>query len=525
MELSEPATAVALLYSVTDLQSIKREVTSAGDAGISVLQEWWLSDDWQKRLKGTNSGSKIVGMPTDVASSLKGLDPTNFPGLTALTLAQIRKLNLWEHDNAKVQKLTLNALDKVAGGISGALNIRQWMVVAHSERRSPTTVYLTGANWHENITKFSVSQAGWKDFNSSDLVISTGRYSYFGVSLKKKGTEQGGDPTLINKSMLTALEQVNGSYADAKESNASPTTKLAKTWMRRLENARWKTLYQIVSNTTPYQPAMKWKLPDGTNPGKMTFKQMVDKYENVNYNVGSIQQGKYNSKEEAAVRWRPSAQDGIQRYKSSTPAGGKVVINWKGAKGRSGPIREYVSSEFKKKSNAYFAMIRKLLSADDDASKELAEELTNHIFKITLGSDIDEKELGRYKFGFGLCTEIAEIRKLKEGYKVDISDGHTIELNSIVCALNKLAGGESLRARTRGYKFSVPKTDTTTTADGEGAAAIKFFIVKNVGRKVAKIVEVIIRYKGDFTAAPVFTATITDEFKHSFLKGCPPGGH
>ena len=135
--------------------------------------------------------------------------------------------------------------------------------------------------------------------------------------------------------------------------------------------------------------------------------------------------------------------------------------------------------------------------------KELAEELTNHIFKITLGSDIDEKKLGRYKFGFGLCTEIAEIRKLKDGYTVSISDGHTIELNSIVCALNKLAGGESVRARTRGYKFSVPKAETPAT-DGEGAASITFFITKNVGRKVVNIVKVIIRYKGDFTAAPKF---------------------
>ena len=103
----------------------------------------------------------------------------------------------------------------------------------------------------------------------------------------------------------------------------------------------------------------------------MTFKEMVKVYEDVNYNVGSIQQGKYKSIHEAAVRWRPSAKDGKQRYKSSTPAGGKVVINWKGAKGRSGPIREYVSSEFKKKSNAYFAMIRKLLTADDAAAKRI----------------------------------------------------------------------------------------------------------------------------------------------------------
>ena len=40
--------------------------------------------------------------------------------------------------------------------------------------------------------------------------------------------------------MLTALTQVNNSYADATEDKASPTTLLADKWMKRLETARWK---------------------------------------------------------------------------------------------------------------------------------------------------------------------------------------------------------------------------------------------------------------------------------------------
>ena len=164
---------------------------------------------------------------------------------------------------------------------------------------------------------------------------------------------------------------------------------------------------------------------------------------------------------------------------------------------------------------------------------EMADELTNHIFKITLGKDIEEKQLGRYEFGFGLCTEIAEIKKSgkdpdtgNQAYKVSISDGETHELNSIVCALNKLAGGHQGRhptggLPTTGYKFSVPKKIPTTTADGDGGASITFFITKTD----INIVKVIIRYKGDFTAAPVFTATLTQVFKDTYLKGCPPGGH
>ena len=151
----------------------------------------------------------------------------------------------------------------------------------------------------------------------------------------------------------------------------------------------------------------------------------------------------------------------------------------------------------------------------------MAEELTNHIFKITLGKDIEAKQLGRYEFGFGLCTEIADL-KTKSVY---IGRGHCIELNSIVCAMNKLADESTYKDKTRGYRFTVPQVDTTVNGEST-AAGIKFFITKKTQKsRIAKIVEVNIRYKGDFTSAPNFTAVITDEFKHSYLEGCPPGGH
>ena len=552
MELSEPATAVALLFDVPDLIKIKRDVITAGDAGIQVLEKWWKSAAWQNRLKGTLRGAaagKIVGMPTDVSSSLKGLDPTEFPGLTNLTIVQIRQESLWNNDSKSIKDKSLAALDKVAGGISGALATREWMKVAHNDKRKPTRVYLTGANWHEDITKFSVTQAGWKDFNSSDLVISTGQFSYFGVSLKKKPKVQAGDPTLINRSIREALEQVNGSYENAKEGDVAPTTKLANDWIHELEQARWKTLYDIVTDTNSHSINQKWLLPGntkdpkskkpipGSSPGRMTFKEMVKAYEGVDYIVPASS-GKYDTKEEAAVRWRPlesskpknwlqqeqaAGRKGTKwpRYRSSSPVAGKVVINWKGADGRSGPIREYVNSQFTKSSNQYFATIKKLLRSDDDAAIELAEELVNHIFKITLGGDIDEKKLGRYKFGFGLCTEIGELRTKS----VHIGEGSCIELNSIVCAMNKLADESTYKDKTKGYRFTLPKVDTT--ANGESTAAgIEFFITKRTQKgRIAKIVQVNIRYKGDFTSAPNFTAVITNEFKHSYLEGCPPGGH
>ena len=39
------------------------------------------------------------------------------------------------------------------------------------------------------------------------------------------------------------------------------------------------------------------------------------------------------------------------------------------------------------------------------------------------------------------------------------------------------------------------------------------------------IIQIDVRYKGDFTAKPDFQATIHPDFIHTYLHGCPPGGH
>ena len=46
-----------------------------------------------------------MGMPTDVASSLKGLDPTQFPGLTNLTIVEIRRESLWNNDSKSIKEV------------------------------------------------------------------------------------------------------------------------------------------------------------------------------------------------------------------------------------------------------------------------------------------------------------------------------------------------------------------------------------------------------------------------------------
>lgn len=64
---------------------------------------------------------------------------------------------------------------------------------------NPTKVYWTGQGWHKDIQKFNPRIGNIKDYNSSDIVVKDRSGTFYGISLKKKGTTKDVDPTLINK--------------------------------------------------------------------------------------------------------------------------------------------------------------------------------------------------------------------------------------------------------------------------------------------------------------------------------------
>ena len=63
---------------------------------------------------------------------------------------------------------------------------------------------------------FQVNAYGFKDYNSSDIVVRSGtEKTFYGISLKKKKTVKAADPTLINKAFSTVF---NGDkYKELKE--------------------------------------------------------------------------------------------------------------------------------------------------------------------------------------------------------------------------------------------------------------------------------------------------------------------
>jgi hypothetical protein len=66
--------------------------------------------------------------------------------------------------------------------------------------------YLTGQAWHNDVKKFQLTKFGMRDFNSSDFILRKGS-THLGVSLKKKASSTMPDPTLINKSLTSLLNE------------------------------------------------------------------------------------------------------------------------------------------------------------------------------------------------------------------------------------------------------------------------------------------------------------------------------
>ena len=97
-----------------------------------------------------------------------------------LTWFDPEKIDETEFKMDKAAKLTA-----VVQGCSAALGMRQFMKEEGDAGVRGATVYITGASWDSKISFLKKEVGGWKDYNSSDLVVVKGN-CYYGISLKKK---------------------------------------------------------------------------------------------------------------------------------------------------------------------------------------------------------------------------------------------------------------------------------------------------------------------------------------------------
>jgi len=351
-------------------------------------------------------------------------------------------------DPSKLDELASNknVIENFAAAISAAncikSNIKNYSV-------NKAKIYLTGSKWPDDIARFKMTKFGMKDFNSSDLVIQLDN-KFIGISLKKRIGTSNADPTLINKSVNTLLNN----------------------------NKALKTSVDLINKelTNFYQNLLISKeklIINGLIKDSKYLKDSITKVDLTNI---------FKNNKSDPIK----LLNDLFKGKSSNPDEGILTSDGKDY------IRDIINTELKGP-NSVFKSIQQILIQKDVASY-LQESLTELIFKTSL------KDLKDFEFALVTGDGISKINKNNE-LSFNVKIGEYKPLDSIITKLSKL-----LKSGKKSFEVS-----TKYLNKFDGMCPAKLFFTLKIGK--VPICDLELRYKGSYTASPQFLGTMTPEFK------------
>ena len=318
------------------------------------------------------------------------------------------------------------------------------------------TVYLTGNIWSPEIRDFQVSAFGFKDYNSADLVVTKDNKKFYGFSLKKKALVKDSDPTLINKAFSTTFD---GPQFDKLK--------------QKLEKTRRDYFAGVVKEAVNKKIILK---KDIKNYAKLDNQEL---YEAKNRDKSQFDRAYINTKGYA------SSDKGYQDSNTRDPKSMRYFVNNKLYDTKNNPLWK-----------TYIKII-------NENSEELAEVLLNIILKVKLFDKLKSKKLKGKEFDFALVTGIGTSDK----EKVIISPGRVDSLKTTLCGLTRID---------KKYKGEFEVVQNPDTLNKSDAAKIFFLLRKGS----LNMLDLRVRYKGDFVIKPQFQGYMTPEFKAEIAKEC-----
>ena len=173
--------------------------------------------------------------------------------------------------------------------------------------------------------------------------------------------------------------------------------------------------------------------------------------------------------------------------------------------GRMG-LKDYINVDLSKQDNELFKGFNKIVQEN---AEYFANSLIDMVLKVQLKTKLKAKDIGDYNFEFALVTGFADYKQNSKDEKLDklkLEPAKFIPLHTILCGLANLAGAKEP------YKMELD------TAKKEKANAAKVFYT--LSRQGVPILDLELRYKGDFKSMPQFFATITQDFQDQMEKEC-----
>ena len=361
----------------------------------------------------------------------------------------------------------------IVAGFSGALGSKAFMAAMNCKVDKATAVYMTGATWPSNVDIFRMKdQSSGFDYNSSDLVVQAGPKKFFGISLKKKPTAKSPDPTIINKAFSTFLDGDNKNKKALEDLNKVRQQYFADI----VKNAQKDGIINVrglESMTTEEVWNTKLKKPNGDPVALINLKGFNEKDDPIE------------------LTDVPGTVDQLTVYDKPT--------------GRMG-LKDYINADLAKQDNKLFEGFNKIIQKN---AEYFANSLIDMVLKVQLNTKLKAKDIGDYNFEFALVTGFADYKQNSKDEKLDklkLEPAKFIPLHTILCGLANLAGAKEP------YKMELD------TAKKEKANAAKVFY--QLSREGVPILDLELRYKGDFKSMPQFFATITDEFQTQLKEKC-----
>ena len=396
-------------------------------------------------------------------------------------------------------------LTAIVHGYSAALAIKEWMRIIHGENSKEITdgnVFVTGASFANPIKHLKVPVGAWKDYNSSDIVIIMGK-CYYGISLKKKDKNTSMNPPMINKSLVNLLTEL-----DQKE--------IANTFLDTRINWFANVIKEAVKTGGPLSDSelggkSNKDLIETTfwNPYKSEWTPLI--------NIKGVGKKTKITLTKTKTKYGSSDFeyiDGVTGVKDLNDWKSRVEVKKFFGKGYSQSdwtMRKFVNSALGKGQNSaghLYYNIQKLAN-NGTLAKEIGLKLIQAVLKTELKTSIEgalgERKQGEH-FGFALVTAHGKVTSAESvtWSKASVKDNPVIQ--QVVADLVK----------TDNWEIRIDLATTKKKSESAAGVPGKIFFEVGVGQgiKFKSALDIQLRYKGSFTAAPQFIGGMSKKFEN-----------
>ena len=398
----------------------------------------------------------------------------------------------------------------LAAGISAVLQTRSDLGVG-----IPDAVFVTGNQWPDEVKDFKITAYGMKDYNSSDVILKYGT-TYYGISLKKKGFQSAAAPTLIN----TAF----GSFFQGTEFTA-----LRNRIMQAKKKFFAKVIYDACTDDTPNSPFYVPEANDGrggtilecnkTYQTKATKTLKSEKYSIRGMRLQS--DGTLNIRDAEKILdvkvdiWRKNdkgdweIKTGVKLLQIKDPTA-LTRISPEFPKEFQTRFRDYVNKSLYAKNGKISELWKTFTDIMNDdkpvvGGKSIKQSLVDGLFSRILKIDLYDRlaKIKRNDFKFYLVTGAGRALKPRgsDVYVPKVEKGDTKGLTSILANLAELCPDDCQK--------SIEYNEASETAAN---VSLTLFVTPKGSRNKVPILDIGLRYSGNFFAYPQFRGTMTKEF-------------